>query len=189
MALLRVRASDTFFFFLFYVAIELSVIASLLQTEFTCNTGVCIDLERHCDGSYDCEDEHISDEVCQLILPLPSSYRAEKPPANNTPVNLTVTLERVHSVDIAVGTFSVALKVRYCTSPSCYSLTVKSTIPACYYCFTADSPPSCYSSTVDSNLLLVWTAKKAYSTYQTLRKMLKTCIILLLNITPFLAVL
>ncbi|XP_053633497.2 uncharacterized protein [Cherax quadricarinatus] len=68
------------------------------QEEFTCNDGWCIPLSSRCNGVNDCGDD--SDELCSVLLPLPSSYRADRSPLPRTPLALTAKLVRVHHVDV-----------------------------------------------------------------------------------------
>lgn len=75
------------------------VLSACGQTEFTCDDGWCVPLSTRCDGANDCGDD--SDEACSLLLPLPPTYRADRPPLPRTPLSLLVRLVRVHDVDVA----------------------------------------------------------------------------------------
>ncbi|XP_047475759.1 uncharacterized protein LOC125029721 isoform X1 [Penaeus chinensis] len=75
------------------------VLSACGQTEFTCDDGWCVPLSTRCDGANDCGDD--SDEACSVLLPLPPTYRADRPPLPRTPLSLLVRLVRVHDVDVA----------------------------------------------------------------------------------------
>lgn len=47
--------------------------------QFTCHSGDCIDIERRCDETMDCDDS--SDEIDCRLIDMPTSYlRAQHPP-------------------------------------------------------------------------------------------------------------
>ncbi|XP_037775248.1 uncharacterized protein LOC119572299 isoform X2 [Penaeus monodon] len=75
------------------------------KDEFTCNNGLCIDLSNRCNGIEECSDS--SDEECSIMLPLPITYRKERPHKFFTDLNLTVASMEVLEVDVYENVFRV----------------------------------------------------------------------------------
>ncbi|XP_042861045.1 uncharacterized protein LOC122246510 isoform X2 [Penaeus japonicus] len=85
------------------------VLSACGKTEFTCDDGWCVPLSSRCDGANDCGDD--ADEVCSVLLPLPSTYRTDRPPLPRTPLSLLVRLVRVQDVDVASNLFTAWLQL------------------------------------------------------------------------------
>ncbi|XP_064117991.1 uncharacterized protein LOC135223484 isoform X2 [Macrobrachium nipponense] len=85
------------------------VLTACSKNEFTCDTGVCLDLAKRCSGKDDCGDE--SDEQCKLIKPLPSSYSPSRPPKLETPLDISLKLVAIKDVDVDLGKIQVQIQI------------------------------------------------------------------------------
>ena len=64
-------------------------------TEFTCDSGHCIDIKLKCDGNVDCDDR--SDENRCTLIKLPQSYKSIDAPESN--VSVQILIESIHDID------------------------------------------------------------------------------------------
>ena len=86
-----------------------------LGTEFTCNSGTCIDLNKRCDEKNDCIDG--SDENLCFLVRLPASYRKDSPPKPKIPhtpleIHTHVTIINIDSIDTVNMMVGLTIKIR-----------------------------------------------------------------------------
>lgn len=86
-------------------------------TEFTCDSGYCIDINKRCDENYDCLDG--SDEKFCSLVNVPFSYKKDNPPkTNNSKVPLElhtqitiINIDSIDTVNMIVGlTIEISMK-------------------------------------------------------------------------------
>ena len=83
-------------------------------SQYTCNSGHCIDISKRCNENVDCADE--SDEnLCSLIR-IPSSYNkanAPKSTKQNHPleINIQTTLQKIDSIDTVWMIITLTLEI------------------------------------------------------------------------------
>lgn len=79
-------------------------LSSCSLNQFSCDTGVCVDIERRCDQELDCEDG--SDENnCRIVEVDSDKYLKDKHPTTADKVNVEVDIEisRILKIDEARG--------------------------------------------------------------------------------------
>ena len=88
-----------------------------IRTQFTCNSGNCIDIENRCDEAKDCRDGSDEDK-CELIH-IPSSYNPANPPESsaNHPLEIItnihiVNIGKIDTVNMAV-TLTMKISVQW----------------------------------------------------------------------------
>ena len=89
-----------------------------LQTQFTCNSGACIDINKRCNERKDCIDG--SDEKMCTLINIPSSYiKANAPdtPIDNLPLALAMqtTILNIDSIDTVnmIVTLTMEIKIQW----------------------------------------------------------------------------
>ena len=65
--------------------IESLTITVCSKQSFTCDSGMCINLTRRCDGYADCDDKSDEGEGCPVLQPLPPAYWKEMCPGADAP--------------------------------------------------------------------------------------------------------
>ena len=96
---------------------ELSMSTCSFGTQFTCDSGFCIELYKRCNQIKDCEDE--SDENDCKLIQLPNSYREVQPPEplnSSEPLNIVtyvkiVSIDSIDTINMRVGlTMTINMK-------------------------------------------------------------------------------
>ena len=76
--------------------------------EFTCDSGICIDMSKRCDNNYDCkawEKNDESDETNCDVVKIPSSYTKTMPPKptstnlQSLPLFTNISIQNVYFID------------------------------------------------------------------------------------------
>ena len=86
-----------------------------VDTEFTCDSGTCIDLNKRCDEKNDCIDG--SDENLCFLVSVPVSYKKDNPPKPKIPraslkIHTQVTIINIDSIDTVNMIVGLTIKIR-----------------------------------------------------------------------------
>ena len=80
--------------------------------EYTCNDGLCVELDLRCDGKFDCDDS--SDEFECTLLEENKAYKKTLPPPpkddNRTKIEIEISIDIVHLEEIDEISSSVAFQ-------------------------------------------------------------------------------
>jgi hypothetical protein len=97
---------------------ELTLSKCKFGTQFTCDSGHCVDLNHRCDGVVDCSDE--SDEEDCYLINTPPSYRKDDPPKPMTNANAShlqtsvevINIDFISTIDMTVG-ITVGIRIKW----------------------------------------------------------------------------
>ena len=78
---------------------------------------MCVPLNKRCDGDIDCFDA--SDELCDILLPLPRFYKPTMPPRKQIPLTVSLELKSVSDVSISRNKITLWLKVWFRINYKC----------------------------------------------------------------------
>lgn len=82
------------------VASLLAVTTICNETQFTCDSGSCIDLNLRCDDITDCDDQSDEGESCRKLMPIPNSYWKEICPDSPKSPLITIIVKNLGVDDV-----------------------------------------------------------------------------------------